>query len=109
MARSRALDLRRRSPAPEPQQSRREACRADCAEPWVRMAADELNQRVRQAIDTLPDEQRSAVRLAFYCGLTHDQIARQEAIPLGTAKTRIKLGIRRLRAMLDPSARGPSA
>jgi RNA polymerase sigma-70 factor (ECF subfamily) len=108
MARSRALDFQRRRPAAEHEGSSGKQCTTECSEPWLAMAADELNQRVRRAVDTLPEQQRSAVCLAFYCGLTHDQIARQQAIPLGTAKTRIKLGIRRLRAMLDEEHRGPS-
>jgi len=48
----------------------------------------------------LPEEQRSAVVLTFYAGLTNEQVARYQGIPLGTAKTRIRLGMERLRCLL---------
>jgi RNA polymerase sigma-70 factor (ECF subfamily) len=41
------------------------------------------------------------VSLAFYGGLTHEQVAEQQAIPLGTAKTRIRLAMKRLREILQ--------
>jgi RNA polymerase sigma factor (sigma-70 family) len=56
--------------------------------------------RVRSAMQRLPDEQRRAVLLASLAGLTAAEIAEVEQIPLGTAKTRIRLGLRRLRSQL---------
>lgn len=52
------------------------------------------------AMFSLPDDQREAICLAFYCGLTHAQIATSQNLPLGTVKTRIRLGMRRLRELL---------
>ncbi len=57
-------------------------------------------QRVSAAVRRLPDEQRRAVLLASLSGLTAAEIAEIERIPLGTAKTRIRLGLRRLRSQL---------
>jgi RNA polymerase sigma-70 factor (ECF subfamily) len=57
------------------------------------------------ALRRLPDEQRRAVVLASMAGHTASEIAELEQIPLGTAKTRIRLGLRRLRADLLPAGR----
>ena len=56
--------------------------------------------RVSTAVRRLPDEQRRAVLLASMSGLTASEVAEIEHIPLGTAKTRIRLGLRRLRSQL---------
>ncbi len=56
--------------------------------------------RLRDALRALPDEQRRAVVLAGVWGLTARDIAEREDIPLGTAKTRIRVALRRLRVML---------
>jgi RNA polymerase sigma factor (sigma-70 family) len=56
--------------------------------------------RLREALGTLPDEQRRAVVLAGVWGLTAREIAEREEIPLGTAKTRIRIALKRLRVSL---------
>src|SRR6478735_3571465 len=55
---------------------------------------------MRVALTTLPEEQRRAVVMAGIWGLTGREIAEREDIPLGTAKTRIRAGLRRLRDAL---------
>jgi len=57
---------------------------------------------VRAAVDDLPPPQRQAVRLAFFEGLTHEQVAALLNLPLGTAKTRIRAGLQKLRTSLTP-------
>ena len=52
---------------------------------------------VREALRQLPDPQREAVVLAYWGGLTADQIAKRAGVPLGTAKSRIRLGLAKLR------------
>lgn len=57
-------------------------------------------QRVRNAMDALTDTQRKAVELAYFGGYTHTEVASLLDIPLGTAKTRIRDGLIRLRDTL---------
>lgn len=56
---------------------------------------------VRSALAQLPQEQRAPIEMGFFGGLTHDEIAKRTGIPLGTIKTRIRSGLRRLRETLD--------
>ena len=57
-------------------------------------------ERVRQAMATLPPEQRQVVVLAYYSGLTHTEIAQRIGIPLGTVKGRMRLALDKLRDLL---------
>ncbi|MGB8166028.1 MAG: sigma-70 family RNA polymerase sigma factor [Chthoniobacteraceae bacterium] len=59
---------------------------------------------VRLALDQIPAEQKEAVELAFFGGLTHEQIAERLAAPLGTIKARIRRGLLRLRDFLKEVA-----
>ncbi|HEY3675412.1 MAG TPA: sigma-70 family RNA polymerase sigma factor [Candidatus Tumulicola sp.] len=61
-------------------------------------------QLARAAMNQLSDDQRSLLELGFFGGMTHDAIARKTGIPLGTVKTRIRSGLRRLRDLLDGAA-----
>jgi len=56
---------------------------------------------VRGALARLPEEQRDPIELGFFGGITHEEIARRSGIPLGTIKTRIRSGLRKLRDALD--------
>ncbi len=56
--------------------------------------------RVRRALEGLPSEQAGALRLAFFGGLSHREIAERTGIPLGTVKTRIRTGLIKLRDAL---------
>lgn len=56
---------------------------------------------VRGALAQLPPEQRGPIELGFFGGITHEEIARRTGVPLGTVKTRIRTGLRRLRATLE--------
>lgn len=56
--------------------------------------------RVRTALSHLPSEQRRALLLAAFYGYTAREISQAEAIPLGTAKTRVRRGLARVRLLL---------
>jgi RNA polymerase sigma-70 factor (ECF subfamily) len=97
MARCRALDrLRRRKDAPPAPDD----LPADTDHPARDLERAEDATRVTAALACLPAEQRDAIRLAFYGGYTHDQISRRLGLTLGTVKTRIRLGMIRLRTCL---------
>jgi RNA polymerase sigma-70 factor (ECF subfamily) len=53
--------------------------------------------RARAALECLPREQAQALRLAFFGGLSHREIAERTGIPLGTVKTRIRTALAKLR------------
>jgi len=97
-----ALDeLRRRRPQPvDPDDLARLVApgRADTEHAALR---DAERSTVVQALEELPEPQRRAVVLAALGGRTAAEVAADEGIPLGTAKTRIRLGLRRLRTRLD--------
>lgn len=61
--------------------------------------------RVRDALRTLPDSQREALTLAYFGGYTQREIAGLTETPLGTVKTRMLTGMRRLRSTLDGLSR----
>ncbi len=75
--------------------------------PEVLSVDSEMHQRVLQAVSTLPREQSRAIELAFLQGLTHTEIAEKLKEPVGTVKTRIRLGMQKLRDILRPFGEQP--
>jgi RNA polymerase sigma-70 factor, ECF subfamily len=68
--------------------------------PYETQADQELRIAVGNAITSLPPAQQQAIELAYYEGLSHNEIAARLNQPLGTVKTRIKLGMSKLRDTL---------
>jgi RNA polymerase sigma-70 factor (ECF subfamily) len=62
----------------------------------------ERRRLVATALDELSPPQRQAIELAFFEGLSHSEIAEQLGEPLGTIKTRVRLGMQKLRDALRP-------
>jgi RNA polymerase sigma factor (sigma-70 family) len=62
----------------------------------------DLTQRARRAMSSLPPEQRAALELAYLGGKTSTEISDLEGIPVGTAKTRIRAALLRLRESMGP-------
>jgi RNA polymerase sigma-70 factor (ECF subfamily) len=97
MARTRALDrLRKRS-------SRREEPELGHAGSTEAPRTEEA-LAVRAALDALPLDQRKALELAYFEGLSQSEIAERLAEPLGTVKTRIRTAMIRLRGVLGPAS-----
>jgi RNA polymerase sigma-70 factor (ECF subfamily) len=62
----------------------------------------EIRAVVGKAFDALPEAQQTVVKLAYFDGLSHGEIAAWLNEPLGTVKTRLRLGLEKLRATLGP-------
>jgi RNA polymerase sigma-70 factor (ECF subfamily) len=56
---------------------------------------------VKKAVDTLPEDQMIALRKVYYEGKTHEEVAEELKIPLGTVKGRIRLSLQKLRMMFE--------
>jgi RNA polymerase sigma-70 factor (ECF subfamily) len=104
LARHKAIDLVRRE-----SNIRRRTVDVDLS---LKEASDDVDheawvnyrrERVREVIQELPDAQREALELAFFAGLTHVEVAERLDIPLGTAKTRIRTALLKLRDLLGDS------
>lgn len=105
IARSRALDtLRRADPAatdPEPENLLADAAAPD-GDPADLLAATERGHRLHAALATLDPLPRQLLALAFFSGRSHEEIAAQSALPLGTVKSLIRRALAVLkRALAD--------
>jgi RNA polymerase sigma-70 factor (ECF subfamily) len=107
MARSRALDLWRQEQAAGRARDRLKLVeRGTEVRPDQRPAAsaerEEARRTVRAALRRLPPEQREALVLSYWGSLTSDEIADRAGVPFGTARSRMRLGIEKLRRDCGP-------
>jgi RNA polymerase sigma-70 factor (ECF subfamily) len=105
IARSRALDrLRARGSALRLVERAADDPIPEPPAPFELLEGEERGSRVARALSTLPAPQRQAIELAFFAGLTQAQIAGRLGEPLGTVKTRIRLGMEKLAGELAEDA-----
>lgn len=101
IARNRRIDVFRRArrPALDPEEPM--ILPSGVEAPDARIDAMEIETRVRVAMQGLPKEQLLLIRLAFYEGLSHREIAEKLDVPLGTVKSRIRLAFLKMKTRLD--------
>ena len=107
--RSRAIDrLRTRRPAARAGLTRvdRVPDKPDPRDVEADSATREWETLCRAAIAELPPEQRLALELAYFEGLTHQEISQKTSTPLGTVKTRVRLGLMKLKDRIRPYLQG---
>ena len=114
MARSRALDLWREGQAAGRMRDKLELVVAQEEQrveerPSAAVERGEDREAVRDALRRLPESQREALVLAYWGGMTADQIAKRSGVPLGTAKSRIRLGLAKLRDEVEDVFGDPAA
>ena len=101
IARNRRIDVFRRTRRPDLDPEEAMILPAAIEAPGERIEAMETEARVREAMRDLPEEQLLLLRLAFYEGLSHREIADKLDVPLGTVKSRIRLAFAKMKSRLD--------
>lgn len=97
----RSIDvLRRRSGRPERVLDDAQPIASSVPDPAEFASQAEERGRIQAALKELPTDQRSAIELTYFSGLTIAEMAEQEGIPLGTAKSRLRLALERLRKIV---------
>ena len=105
IARTRALDrLRSRSSAHRKHAAEATVEQPAQTEPLELVEQRQSRDRLLLALGSLSAEQRSALEMAYFEGLTQNEIAAQTGIPLGTVKTRTRLAMAKLAEVLEPAA-----
>jgi RNA polymerase sigma-70 factor (ECF subfamily) len=95
ITRNRQIDIIRKERRPVPEELIREV--DDAPEPGQVIALEQESQQLKQALARLNPDQREIVEKAYLGELTHQEISMQTGLPLGTIKSRIRLGLARLR------------
>ena len=111
VSRNRAVDeirsrnRRYRHESASPEQQERELPSTNSIDPALTAELADQRRLVLAALAGLPSEQRRVIELAYFGGFTQQEIAQRLSQPLGTVKTRIRLGMQKLRAALTPELR----
>ena len=103
----RSIDkLRSRKSRPQPVALEDGVDLPDPSDVWHEVAQKLTGENVRDALRRLPPEQRETIELAYFKGYTHTQIASQMQVPLGTVKGRMRIGLHKLKSLLESSQTG---
>lgn len=101
IARNRRIDAYRRTKMPELQPDDPALAPAEIEQPDQLLTIAQMEERVREAIYELPEEQLILLKAAFFDGLSHREIAEKTKLPLGTVKSRIRLAFQKLKHKLE--------
>ncbi|MEQ8746202.1 sigma-70 family RNA polymerase sigma factor [Pyruvatibacter sp.] len=101
IARNRRIDVLRREKFPNYDPEDPLLLPSEAEQPDDAVAAGEREVKVRAALETLPDEQAELIKLAFFKGWSHSEIAEKQNLPLGTVKSRLRLAFRKLKTGLE--------
>jgi RNA polymerase sigma-70 factor (ECF subfamily) len=101
IARNRRIDVFRRAKRPDLDPEEPLVLPSGVESPEEHVESLETEARVREALKVLPPEQVSLLKLAFYEGLSHREIAEKLDVPLGTVKSRIRLAFVKMKTRLD--------
>ncbi len=69
-------------------------------DPWREVSTTLQREVLKRGLATLPDAQRETIELAYFGGYTQNEIAQRMAVPLGTVKGRMRIGLQKLRGVL---------
>lgn len=95
IARNRQIDLHRRESRPVPEELK--TPEADTCDAGQALALEQESTKLRAALQQLRPDQREMIEKAYLGELSHSDISRLTGVPLGTIKSRIRLGLERLR------------
>jgi RNA polymerase sigma-70 factor (ECF subfamily) len=98
--RSRNRRFRHETASPEEQE--REVPSAERMDPALTAELKDQRRLILAALEGIPREQREVIELAYFGGFTQQEISERLSQPLGTVKTRIRLGMQKLRSALTP-------
>ena len=108
LTRNRSIDRLRKRQRRDAGQDRLEAEPAPetvDGDPRGNLIQEETAQKIRDVLETLPEDQKTALKLAFYEGLTQSQIAEKLQEPLGTIKSRIRRAMESVRLAMTETER----
>lgn len=104
-ARSRGRRFRHETPTASGEQQEREIADGGEHDPALTAQLAEQRRAIRAALAGLPAEQRQVIELAYFGGYTQQEISTMLGQPLGTVKTRIRLGMQKLKLAITPELR----